>query len=58
MRSRTSRVNDTLWNSLVVEVRDLFAKDEVLQKSRAAAIGPERVLIVGNRVALIGCENG
>ena len=42
----------------MVKMRDLFAKDEILQKGRAAAIGSEGVLIVDNPVALIGCENG
>ena len=42
----------------MVKMRDLFAKDEILQKGRAAVIGSEGVLIVENRAALIGCENG
>lgn len=32
VRSSASCVNDTLWNSLVIEVGDLFAKDEVFEQ--------------------------
>src|SRR5664280_2888032 len=58
MRARRSRVNDTLRNALVIEMRDLLAKDEVLQERRAARVGPERVLIIGKRDALIRSERG
>jgi hypothetical protein len=51
-------VNDTLGNTLVIEMRDFFAKDEILQKRRAARISPERVLIIGKRDALVGGECG
>jgi hypothetical protein len=51
-------VNDTLGNTLVIEMRDFFAKDEILQKRRAARIGPERVLIIGKRDALVRGERG
>jgi hypothetical protein len=39
-------------------MRDFFAKDEILQKRRAARIGPERVLIIGKRDALVRGECG
>src|SRR5450759_5316468 len=58
MRARRTRVNDTLGNTLVIEMVYFFAEDEILQKRRAARIGPERVLIVGDREALIGSERG
>jgi hypothetical protein len=58
MRACRSRVNDTLGNTLVIEMRDFFAKDEILQKRRAARIGPERVLIIGKRDALVRGERG
>jgi hypothetical protein len=58
MRSGAARMNDPLWNSLMIEMRDFFTKDEILQQGRAARIGLERVLIVGNRHTLIGCEPG
>jgi hypothetical protein len=56
MRARRSRMNDTLGNTLVIEMRDFVAKDEILQERRAAGIGPERVLIIGERDALVGGE--
>ena len=56
MRARRARVNDTLGNALVVEMRDFVAKDEILQERRAAGIGPERVLIIGERDAMVGGE--
>jgi hypothetical protein len=37
---------------------DFFAEDEILQKRRAARIGPERVLIIGKRDALVRGERG
>jgi hypothetical protein len=58
MHARPSRVNDTLRNTLVIEMRDFFAKDEILQKRRAARIGSERVLIIGNCHALVRGERG
>ena len=47
-------MDDALGNALVIEVGDLFAEDEILQEGRAAGAGFQRVLIVGNRNALIG----
>src|SRR5450756_693261 len=58
MHARRSRVNDTLGNTLVIEMRDFFAKDEILQKRRAVRIGPERVLIIEKRDALVRGERG
>jgi hypothetical protein len=49
-------VNDALGNTLVIEMRDFVAKDEILQERRAAGIGPERVLIILERDALVGGE--
>src|SRR5690606_14101113 len=43
-----------LGNALVVEVHDLFAEDEVLQQGRTARALPERILVVGDRHALVG----
>src|SRR5659263_665085 len=58
MHARRSRVNDPLGNPLVIEMRDFFAKDEIFQKRRAVRIGPERVLIIGKRDALVRGERG
>ena len=47
-------MNDTLGNTFVVEVGDLFAKDEVLEQRRTPQSCFQRVLIVGDRHTLIG----
>src|ERR1700716_1523097 len=52
----TARVNDTFRDTLVIEMGDLFTKDEILQQHRATRISLERVLIVGNRDALVCCK--
>ena len=51
-------MDDTLGNALVIEMSDFFAKDKILQKRRAARIGPEGVLIIGERDALVRGERG
>src|SRR5450756_391785 len=53
MHARRTRVNDTLGNTLVIEMVDFFAEDEILQKRRTARIGPERVLIIGKCDTLV-----
>jgi hypothetical protein len=58
MRARRSRVNDTLGNTLVIEMGEFFAEDEILQKRRTAPIGPERVLIIGKCDAVVRSERG
>ena len=37
---------------------DGILKDEILQESRAARIGPERILVIGQRDALVRGERG
>jgi hypothetical protein len=37
----------------MIEMGDLLAKNEVLEERRAAPIGAERVLVVGDRRALV-----
>ena len=54
MRRRAPRMNDTLGDSLMVEVRDLFAQDEVFQQRAASLASLERVLVVVDPKALIG----
>ncbi len=49
-------MHDTLRNTLVVEVRDFFPQDEIFQQRRAAGAGAQRVLIVGDAHALVGCQ--
>ena len=58
MYPRRARVNDAFGDALVIEVRDLFTKDEILEQRRAARIGLEGVLIIGNCHALVGGERG
>src|ERR1035437_4212062 len=58
MGARRTRVYDTLGNTLVIEMGDFFAEDEILQQRRAARIGPERVLIIGKCEALVRGEGG
>ncbi len=58
MDARRARMNDALGNTLVIEMCYFFAKDEILQKRGAARIGPERVLIIGKRDALVRGERG
>ena len=47
-------VDDPLGDALVVEVEDLLPEVEVFQQRRAAGTGLERVLVVGDRDALLG----
>ena len=47
-------VHDALGDALVVEVEDLLAEVEVLEQRRAALADPQRVLVVGDRNALLG----
>jgi hypothetical protein len=58
MHARRSRVNDAVGNALVIEMRDLLAEYKLLQKRRAARTGPERVVIIGKRYALVRGERG
>ena len=47
-------MDDSLGNALVIEMRDLFAEDEVFEQRRTAEPGLERVLVVCDRHALVG----
>ena len=47
-------MHDALGDALVVEVGDLLAQDEVFEQRRPAQPGLERVLVVGDRHALVG----
>ena len=49
-------MDDPLGDALVVEVGDLFAKDEVFEEGRATEARLQRVLIVRDRNALVGRE--
>ena len=49
-------MHDPFGDALVIEMRDLLAKDEVLEQGRPAQPGLERMLVVGNEHALVGRE--
>ena len=53
VRRRAARVDDALGNALVVEVRDLFAQNEVFEQRRSAKARLEGVLVVADGHALI-----
>ena len=57
MRAGAARMDDALWNAFVIEMRDLFAQDKILEQERPARPGLHRVLVIGNRNALI-CAQG
>ena len=54
--ARSARVNDALWNSLVIEMGDLLPEGEIFQKRRTAPPGFQCILVVRNDDALIGRE--
>src|SRR5579875_1783873 len=54
VRPEAAGVDHPLGYPLVVEVEDLLAEVEVLDKAGAALAGPQRVLVVADRHALLG----
>ena len=56
MSTGAACVNYALGNPLVIKMSDLLAQDEVFEQSGAAQPVLERILIVGNEHALIGCQ--
>ena len=54
VRAGAASVDHALGNALVVEVRDLLAQDEVFEQRRPAQAQAQRVLVVGDRHALVG----
>ena len=57
VRARAARVNDPLRDPFVVEVRDFLAQDEVFEQRGTTQSGLERVLVVGDRHALVGGQH-
>ena len=49
-------MHDALGNAFVVKVGEFFTQNEVFKQRRAAQAGFERVLVIRNRHALVGCE--
>ena len=58
MRAIAAGMHHALGNALVVEVEDLLAEMEILKCRRATRADLQRILIVRNRPALRGGENG
>jgi hypothetical protein len=54
MRTIPTCVNDTFWNTLVIEMKDFFAEVEIFERGRATRTNPQRILIVRNRYPLLG----
>ena len=58
MRAVAAGVHHALGNALVVEVEDFLAEMKVLEGRRSTRADLQRILIVRNRAALSGRENG
>ena len=57
VRRGAARMDDSLGDPLVIEVRDLLAKDEVLEEGRAAKARLQRTLVVRDGNALVGRQH-
>ena len=56
VRAIAAGMHHALGNALMVEVEDLFAEVEIFQQGRAARALAQRILVVGDRNALLGGE--
>ena len=56
MSARSTGVHDALRNSLMIKMRNLLAKSEILEKRGSSLPGFQRILVVRNDDALIGRE--
>ena len=54
MGRRAPGVHHALWNTLVVEVGELLAQQEVFEQRRAALARTQAVLVVGDTGAVVG----
>jgi hypothetical protein len=50
-------MNDAFGNPLMIEVEYLFAKMKIVDQSGPAGAHAKRILVVGHRAALGGCQN-
>ena len=57
MRAGAARMHDALRDALVIEMRDLFAQDEVFKQGRPARAALQRILVIRDRNALIGGQH-
>ena len=53
VRAVAAGMHDALGNALMVEVEDLFPKVEVFERGRPAPADAKRILVIGNRHALL-----
>ncbi len=58
VRAEAAGVHDALGDAFVVEVEDLLAEVKVLEQRRAAVADAQRVLVVGDRHALLRRQHG
>ena len=56
MRTRTTGMQDAFGNALMVEVEDLFSKNEVFQQRGTSRTKAETILVVGNARTMVGGE--
>jgi hypothetical protein len=56
MGAEATRMDDSLRNALVIEVKDLLAKVKILQQCRTAWPNLQVVLIIRNRYTLLSSE--
>jgi hypothetical protein len=52
----TAGMDDSLWNTLMVKMRDFLAHDEVFQQRRATCACFQGVLVVADLDALVGAQ--
>jgi hypothetical protein len=53
VRAETAGVHDALRDTLMVEVKDLFAEVEIFERGRSARSDTQRILVVGDRHPLL-----
>ena len=58
MRTRGTRVNDTLGDAFMIEMGDFFAQDKIFQQGRSARIRAQRILVIGECDTLVSGECG
>ena len=58
MRPETARVRDALGYTLVVEMKDLFAKVKIFEGGWTALADPQGILVIGYRNALLAGQRG
>ena len=54
----TAGMNDTFWNSLMIEMKELFPEMEIVHDKRATRTDAKRILVVGDWPALRCRQDG